>query len=199
MNEHPSPEFEKEIRESFDAPKADPTFVLNLRATLLERTKMKNKNRKFIRFAWAGLIVVCLIVAVVASPRVVTALKQWLGYVPGIGYVEQGNFLRVLSAPVTVQKDGLTLTTEKGAADSQQTILLQHLEGYTLELDGLSGCNLPARLVLPNGTILNLISFEAGYEGDKGGPLTESYYGRYTFEAMPAQALQATLEIPCVM
>ncbi len=199
MNEHPSPEFEKEIRESFDAPKADPTFVLNLRATLLERTKMKNKNRKFIRFAWAGLIVVCLIVVLIASPRVVTALKQLLGYIPGIGYVEQGNFLRVLSAPVTVQKDGLTLTIEKGAADSQQTVLLQHLEGYTTQMDGTSGCNLPASLVLPDGTVLNLISFETGYEGDKGGPLTGSYYGRYIFEAMPAQALQATLEIPCVM
>jgi hypothetical protein len=35
MNEHPSPELEKELREALRAPDANPAFVHDLRATLL--------------------------------------------------------------------------------------------------------------------------------------------------------------------
>lgn len=198
MNEHPSPEFEKEIRESFDASHANPEFVRELRASLLERTKMKNRNRSFIRLTWTVGFAALLIIVFVASPRVVTALKQLFGYVPGIGYVEQGNFLRLLSAPVSVEKNGVTLIIEKGAADSQQTVLLQRIEGYTFQEDAPL-CDTPAQLVLLDGTVLNLISFEATHEGDKGGPASGSYYSRNVFEALPAQTLEATLQIPCIM
>ena len=131
MNEHPSPEFEKEIHETFSASGADPAFVHDLRATLLERAKMKKQTRSFSRLAWGLALAVLLIGLLAASPRVVEALKRLLGYIPGVGYVEQGNSLRILTAPVTLEKDGLKLTIEKGAADAGHTILLGHLEGYT--------------------------------------------------------------------
>jgi hypothetical protein len=35
-------------------------------------------------------------------------------------------------------------------------------------------------------------------EGSKGSP-TDSYYVRYSFEAMPTEQLEAALEIPCLM
>src|SRR5512132_826651 len=116
MNEHPSPEFEKELRETLRAPSANPAFVHDLRATLLERATMKQQPRTFSRLAWGLALAVLLIGLLVASPRVAEALKRLLGYVPGVGYVERGDSLRMLSAPVTLEKDGLTLTIEKGAA-----------------------------------------------------------------------------------
>src|SRR5512138_1224509 len=118
MNDHPSPEFEKEIHEALDAPVAGPAFVHDLRATLLERAKMKKQPRLFYRLAWGLALVALLAGSLAASPRVVEAMKRLLGYIPGIGYVEQGESLRILSAPVTLEKDGVKLTIEKGAVDA---------------------------------------------------------------------------------
>lgn len=199
MNEHPSPEFEKELRETFRAPDANPAFVRDLRATLLERTTMKTQTRTFPRLAWGLALAILLIGLLVASPQVVEALKRLLGYVPGVGYVEQGSSLRILAEPVTVEKDGLKLTIEKGAADPQHTVLLGHIEGYlTPDRNNERYCDEPGRLVLPNGNSLALVQSETTMKGSKGSPLG-SYYVRYTFESMPEGQLEATLEIPCLM
>src|SRR5512144_3124437 len=107
MNEHPSPEFEKEVRETLSAPGADPAFVRDLRATLLERSTMKQQTRSFPRLAWGFALAILLIGLLVAFPQVVEALKRLLGYVPGIGYVEQGSSLRMLAEPAALEKDGL--------------------------------------------------------------------------------------------
>jgi hypothetical protein len=130
MDEHPSPEFEQELRETLSAPGADPAFVRDLRATLLERTTMKTQTRTFPRLAWGLTLAILLVGLLVTSPQVVEALKRLVGYIPGIGYVEPGSSLRLLSEPATLQKDGLTLTIEQGAADPQRTVLLGHLAGY---------------------------------------------------------------------
>jgi hypothetical protein len=198
MNEHSSPEFEKEIRETLRVPDADPAFVRNLRATIIERSMMKTQTRSSPRLAWGLVIAILLVGLLIASPRVAEALKQLLGYVPGVGYVQQGNSLRVLSAPVTVDKDGVKVTIEKGAADSQRTVLLEYVEGVTPDPLGERYCDTPARLVLPDGTVLKEMGYETSQEGGKGS-LSGSYFGRYDFEAMPVGQLEATLEIPCVM
>jgi hypothetical protein len=190
MNEHPSPEFEKEIRDTFSASRADPAFVHDLRASLLERANMKKQTRSFYRLAWGFGTVVLLIGLLAASPRVVTALKQFLGYLPGIGLVEQGNSLRILKEPVSAEKDGLQVSIVKGATDSERTVLLGYFEGYT---PGDPNCVTPARLVLPDGTLLEETQHESG------GTLGGSYYERYVFEAMPAGQLEATLELPCLL
>lgn len=189
MNEHPSPEFEKEIRDTFSASRADPAFVHTLRDSLLERANMKKPTRSFYRLAWGLAAAVLLLGLLAASPRTVEALKKLLGYIPGIGYV-QGNSLRILTEPVTLEKDGLQMTLVKGAADSERTILLGYFEGYTPGSE--PNCVAPARLVLPDGTVLAEMQRESG--GTPGG----SYYERYVFEAMPAGQLDATLEIPCL-
>ena len=68
MDEHPSPEFEKELRETLGEPNANPVFVRDLRATLLERSTMKQKNRILPRLAWGFAIAILLSLLVVASP-----------------------------------------------------------------------------------------------------------------------------------
>jgi hypothetical protein len=197
MNDHPSPEFEKELRETLSAPGANPAFVHDLRVTLLERATMK-QTRTFSRLAWGLALAVLVIGLLAASPRVAEALKRLLGYVPGVGYVETGGALRLLSAPVVLEKDGLRLTIEKGAADSQRTVLLGRIEGYPGFRFGDINCDEPARLILTDGTILALTRSETSMAGGKSSP-DGPYYARYDFEAMPARQMEATLEIPCLM
>jgi hypothetical protein len=198
MNELPFPEFEKEIHASLSAPNADPVFVRDLRVTLLERSKMKKQPRSVLRLAWGLAIATLLAVLLLASPRVAEALKQFLGYVPGIGYVQQGNSLRILSAPVTGNKDAVKVTIEKGTADSQRTVLLEYVEGVTPDPLGKQYCDTPARLILPDGTILKELSYETTMEGGKASP-TGTYFGHYVFETMPLGQMEATLEIPCAL
>jgi hypothetical protein len=199
MNEHPSPEFEKELRETLGEPHANPAFVRDLRAALIERSTMKQKNRFVPRLAWGLAIAILLALSVVASPRAAALLKQLFGYVPGVGFVEQGESLRLLSAPVTIEKDGLQMTIEQGTADSGRTILLQRIAGYTRpDRSSERFCQEPARLVLPDGTALLEISYGTTWENEDGST-PDQYLGRYEFQALPAGELDAVLEIPCVM
>jgi hypothetical protein len=199
MNEHPSSEFEKELHETLGEPNANLVFVRDLRATLIERTTMKQKNRFLPRLAWGFAFAILLASLVVASPRAAALLKQLLGYVPGVGFVESSESIRLLAAPVSLEKDGLQMTIEQGTADSQRTILLQRITGYTNpDRSGERFCQAPARLVLPDGTVLQEIQYETTWdtENDSTG---DKYFGRYEFAALPAGELEAVLEIPCVM
>jgi hypothetical protein len=112
---------------------------------------MKGQTRTFSRLTWGIALAILLIGLLVASPQVVEALKRLLGYVPGVGYVEQGASLRMLAAPVTLEKDGLILIIEKGAADSGRTVLLGHIEGYLPDRQNEGYCDTPVRLLLPVG------------------------------------------------
>ena len=200
MNDHPSPEFEQELRETLSTPGANPAFVRDLRATLLEKATMKTQTRTFPRLAWGLALAVLLIALLVASPQVVEALKRLVGYIPGIGYVEQGSPLRMLAEPVMLEQDGLRLMIEKGAADPQRTVLLGQLEGFAMPAPPpAQSCDTPARLVLPDGRTLGLTQSETSSLHSDKGTFNGSYYIRYVFEAMPAGELDATLEIPCLM
>jgi len=198
MNENPSPEFERELHETLNAPNANPVFVRDLRATLLERSKMKQQTRSLPRLAWGFAIAILLFTLMTASPGVVQALKNLLGYVPGVGYVEPGTSLRLLSAPVTVTKNNLSVTVEKGTADSQRTVLLLHIEGYTPDRYGQSNCDTSVHLVLADGTVLHETQSEYSQDAPKGNA-NGIYHGRHVFEAIPAGQLEATLEMPCVL
>jgi len=199
MDEHPSPEFEKELRETLNETIANPIFVRDLRATLIERSTMKQKRSPFLRLAWGLALAILLALVVVASPRAATLLKQWLGYVPGVGFVQPSETLRVLSAPVTIKKDGLQVSIERGAVDAQHTILLQHIAGYTNpDRLGERYCQTPARLVLPDGTVVQEISYQTTW-GNTTNLSSDQYLGRYEFNALPAGQMDAILEIPCVM
>ena len=200
MDEHPSPEFERELRETLSAPGADPAFVRDLRVTLLERATMKTQTRTFPRLAWGLAFAVLFVGLLVVSPQVVEALKRLVGYVPGIGYVEPGSSLRMLAEPATLEKEGVILTIEQGAADPQRTVLLGHLTGYPASaLIPEQSCDRGARLVLPDGRTLGLTQWGLSSMNGLEGTLVGSYYVRYVFEAMPAGVLEARLEIPCLL
>ena len=197
MNENPSPEFERELHETLNAPSANPVFVRDLRATLLERSKMKQQTRSLPRLTWR-IALAMLLATMLVAPLTVVALKRMLGYVPGVGYVEPGISLRLLSNPVTVNKDNLSVTVEKGTVDSQRTVLLLHIEGYTSDQYGQVNCDTSPSLVLVDGKVLHQI--ETGYSQDAPQGIDSGiYYGRHVFEAIPAGQLDATLEIPCLL
>ena len=71
MNEQPA-EFEKELRETLNEPNANPVFVRDLRATLIERSTMK-PARLLPRPAWSFALAILLVTILVAAPLTATA------------------------------------------------------------------------------------------------------------------------------
>ena len=197
MNEQPSPEFEKEMRATLNAPQANPTFVRDLRAELLERSAMKTNHRSYRPLAWGLALVLLLSTLVLVAPAAAEALQRLFGYVPGVGFVQPSDALRVLAKPVTLTKDGLTVTITNGAADEQRTVILFTVSGYPTEQALQPVCEESPRLRLPDGTVLKQQSSEHGVS-DLTDP-QPIYHARHVFEALPVGVLDATLEIPCLL
>lgn len=197
MHENMSPEFEARLRDLLAAPDADAEFVTGLRSRVIQGSKVRQLRRFSPRLGWATAIALGLIVvgALVFSPQVVQAMRRLLGYIPGLGYVERGPTLRVLSAPVTVNKDGLTFAMEKGVADSQRTVLLARVTGYPNRQPAASTCDHPPRLVSSDGSVQQTTEVQGTSDQENAGVV----FLRYAFEPMAPGLLDATLEIPCLM
>ena len=178
-------------------PDADAAFVGRLRSQLLEKSPVITSRRFSPRLAWAFAIVLVLLIAglLAFSPQVVQAMRRLLGYIPGLGYVEKAATLRVLSAPVTVQQDGLTVTIDNGLADAQRTVLLARVEGYPAGRSGPPTCKDAPRPVSADGTVRAVVSIAGRSDPQNDAMLLV----RYEFQAMPAKSMDATLEIPCLM
>jgi hypothetical protein len=184
------------------APEPDPAAVSQLRARLLSRAgEMNLRSRRMApRLVWGvGLAVVAALVIfwLAASPAAVTAMKHLLGYIPGLGLVEEGPSVRALPRPATAAREGIRVTVEQGASDGGRTILLLNVEGFpppTNPPQPNSGAVCPGQpqLRLPDGTILPVTS-GSGHGWDTG------YTQRLVFPALPAGKDAVVLEIPCLI
>jgi hypothetical protein len=151
------------------------------------------KTRKNISIGIA-LVLLALLAGLFIWPQTAAAMRRLLGYIPGMGVVEPGNSLRVLAEPVVLEREGVTVTIEKGTADLQRTILRISVKG--INANGGPYCESPMpRLRLKDGTTLTE-TFEAGnIGGDQAG---SGYTNLSVFPALPARSNAVTMEIPCL-
>ena len=208
----PSPEFEEKIRNAVSAPAPRSAFVERLRSQLLQKAApMTPKSRRFSpdnyrlspRLAWGlvALFLVLIIALLATSPTVVEAMKRMFGYIPGAGIVEQNVPLRVLAVPVTVERQGITLTVTQGLVSSDKTVLTYRVENIpeaALARDFAEGetptpvCTLNDSLRLPDGTIYPPTSGQGS-----GWQLGFEY--RETFGPLPPDVNRATLLVACLL
>jgi hypothetical protein len=151
------------------------------------------KTRKNITIG-ITLVLLALLAGLFIWPQTAAAMRRLLGYIPGMGLVEPGNSLRVLAGPVVLERDGVTVTIEKGTADLQRTILRIRVNGANA--NGGPYCEAPGpRLRLKDGTTLKQ-TYEAGnIAGDQAG---SGYTNLSVFPALPVGSKDVTLEIPCL-
>jgi hypothetical protein len=159
------------------------------------RSVLMNPKLKTIMVVLTAVVVFSL--ALANAPSIVYALQKMLGYIPGLGLVESGDSLRTLAEPVSVTRDGITVTVEKGSVDSNRTTLVINFAGLVYDdyLSQFDRCPLTEashpQLRLKDGTKLKLSSWMEMHD-----------YGldvRYFFPALPVGSDDATLEIPCLM
>ena len=203
MNDlNPSPEFEDKVRKAMQTPEASPEFAKRLRNELVRRpVQMKTR---FFKPAWSVAFVLALAVIVVSVPGLAAALERVFGYVPEIGLVETTNGLRMLAEPVSVTRDGVTITITNVLAYDDHIELMYEVDGIqpnynnspemcgAINPDNNFWSDADAVLRLPDGTTIR-----------------RDYAGEYQFEnryamqpvyaiQLPANVDELTLVLKCI-
>jgi hypothetical protein len=89
-------------------------------------------KKPFTRPAWSigtAVVIVGLIVFAIGPQNVLAAFTNLIGYLPGIGFVQNDSSTLYLPKPVSVSKDGITLTVEQVVADADTTTVAYHIDG----------------------------------------------------------------------
>ncbi len=115
-----------------------------------------------------ALAILLAILALLLLTGVAYAISRSLGYLPGVGIVEQGAKLRVLAKPVGETREMVTVTIEQVVVDSERTVIIYKAEGLSLAAANSQGEGAVGHyanfLRLPDGTVLQE-SASAGYQG----------------------------------
>ncbi|RPI87287.1 MAG: hypothetical protein EHM41_05515 [Chloroflexi bacterium] len=124
--EYISAEFEQEVREAMAVPEADQGFLVSLKKSIiLDQPRRAAAPGSFItRPVWVGIfaVLVLMVVTVLAigPSRVLAAVGQILGYIPGVGFVDLDT-VRVLENSVVQQHEGRHLTVVRGVVNERGT------------------------------------------------------------------------------
>lgn len=145
------PRVEQALQDLFTAPDPEPAFVATLERQLLAQAEAMPHQAATPRTVrvWTGwlgalrrhravaiaaglVLILALTVAAIGPARVVVALQDLIGYMPGIGFVDLEE-TRLLAAPVEVTRDGVTLRVEQVIASPDRTEVVVRTEGLRPE------------------------------------------------------------------
>jgi Tol biopolymer transport system component len=184
-----TPQFEESIRQSFGVPDIRPEFVDQVYDKLMQRaTKKTQKPHPFhrLRPAWTitlTILTILIIGTLMIGPQYVyAAVAQLFGYIPGVGIVDESSPIRVLAEPVSVTRDGFTITVTSATLTGDKTYIDYRIFGvpgsaYPKQED-VRGCMQEEYLRLADGSQLTQVNF--GYQ------------------PVPAGVDEAVFVIPCI-
>ncbi len=107
-----------------------------------------------------GVVVAALVAAAlfVGPERVYAALRQFFGYIPGVGIVNETEPIRVLAEPVSSTRGGITVTVTSAILTADRTHIEYRIFGVPRaaypDREDVAGCLQPEYLRLPDGTRL---------------------------------------------
>lgn len=193
--------FEAQVRTAILArlPQPRPRSVWQLRLRLVEEARRRRppRRRSSHRFAFAMGIATSLIVfgVLAISPRAAAAMRHVLGFIPGLGLVEQQTSWYTLAEPVSQSRGGVVLTVEAASSDLNRTVVLVKVDGLLPPLGapstGSPDCEGSPQLVASGRTMTGV--------GQRQEVWDSGYTYRLVFPAMPTGVTQAELHIPCLL
>ena len=177
--------FEEDIRQSFGAPKIRSEFVAQLHDQLIQKAVEKSSKAvpSFrLRPAWIVAIAVLSVMIVgtlvIGPQRVFAAVRGLLGYIPDVGIVDNSAPIRVLAEPVSLTRDGVTISVNQVVLTASETQLNYGISGVPLAAypkgEEITGCVEKEYLRLPDGAPINL------------------------HDPVPAEVKEATFVLPCI-
>ncbi len=163
----------------------------NVSAQLSERKTFMQTMR-----ARPALVILVAVLALLLLTGIAYAIGRSLGYIPGVGMVEQSVPIRVLDRKPSVQRDGITLTMQQLVVDSTQTMVMYRVTGVVFARGTAEQeCTEAPSLLLENGARLESTGGYWHRQGYENGFL--HFDATYTFTSLPADAREVTLLAPC--
>jgi hypothetical protein len=145
-------------------------------------------------------MILLVFLALALLSGVAYALGKVLGYVPGVGIVDQSVPVRILTEPVIAERDGLTVTVSQVVADSDRTFVAYAIDGlFWTEIKRASPmCGELPFLQLPDGTTLNVVS---GGEGPRGGRVGDpmNFETTVSYSPIPSSVNNVAFTFPCIL
>jgi len=184
-----SPQFEEKVRQSFAVPEIRPEFVDQVYGDLMQRAVAKSRRHQSffgLRPAWTvalAIFTLMIIGTLVIGPqRVYAEFLKLIGYIPGVGIVDQSAPIRVLTGPVSVTRDGITVTVTSATLTGDRTQIAYRIFGVPgsayPDSENVAGCWSREYLRLTDGTQLAQIN--------------------YGYEPVPMSVNEAVFVIPCI-
>jgi hypothetical protein len=201
MNDvNPSPKVLEQLRSAAESSSPNKEFVRDLRGRLLERAAGLRRRTvvrgRLARGLALGIILLATACVLIVGPaNVAEAVRQALSYIPGFGVVRSAG-LRVLAEPVSVTRDGFTVTIDRLIADSEKTSLsfsvywpasVESLEDQP-EADQ---CLSAPGLVLPDGKTV------VPYAGGRGSR-PDGYDESDDYPALPEGVTNVVFALSCI-
>jgi hypothetical protein len=145
------------------------------------------------------LLVMVVLLTFALLTGVVYAIGNLLGYVPGIGLVDQSAPIHVLKNPIRVRQGALTIRVLKVVADASQTLVVYSVAGIPVRIDSQPICGFSPHLRLPDGTELQILrDANSGGMGSEAG-LPMSYQAQISYAPVPAKIEDIVLVFPCIL
>jgi hypothetical protein len=146
------------------------------------------------RLRWAALplAVLALLLAallIIGPERAWAGLQAWLGYVPGVGFVDLDES-RLLARPARVTREGITLEVVEVVAGLEDAVVVVEIEGLPPE-DRFRPQYMP-----PPSEPLPLLRLPGGDTLSATGVSADRAQAIIVFPALPADAYRVTLELP---
>jgi hypothetical protein len=169
---------------------------INLSSDLMIKVRKEKIKTMKKRSLITTLTIIILVVAILASvPSVVQAVKNLLGYIPGVGFVEQSTPLRILKESVETNIDEIKITVSQAVIDSDHLRLFYQVENIptvdTSTAQQSDVCQTLPHLKLNDGTVLESEAISGNFWGS-------GYSQQLEFAALPVEENSAILVLPCL-
>jgi hypothetical protein len=158
---------------------------INLLPRILSSLEKKNEAR--LKSKRINLVLVCLVallvlvMAMTSIPAVAQAVQRLFGFIPGVGLVDRSAPIRVLAEPVSITRDGISITVTSAILTGDRTHIDFRIFGVPSsafpDREDVMGCAQQPYLRLPDGTQLAL---------------------EIDFPPVPAGVNEAVFVMPCI-
>ena len=133
-----------------------------------------------------------------ALSGVAYALGKSLGYIPGVGLVDQSAPIRVLAEPVTVKQQEISVTVSQVVADATRTFINYRVDGIPFVENERPACSSLPEMRLPDGSTLETTG------GGEGIPVVRTgdslnFEAEYVYTPIPIGENKVTFVLDCVV
>lgn len=160
--------------------------------------RLERKSFMQILRARPVLLILTILLVLTLLTGVAYAIGKAMGYIPGIGLVDQSVPLRILREAVVMERDGISISINQAVASAEYTVVSYALDGVSMRKGGMPFCGATPYLKLPDNSTLIFWGGGSGhYGGEFGAPMR--FETSVYFPPIPINVNQITFMLDCVL